>query len=26
MRLEVTESWNGAETARLAVPLPTTYS
>ena len=26
MRLEVTESWNGAETARLAVPLPATYS
>ena len=26
MRLEVSESWNGAETAHLALPLPTTYS
>lgn len=26
MRLEVTESWNGVETARLAMELPRTFS
>jgi hypothetical protein len=26
MRLEVTESWNGAETARMTMDLPRTYS
>jgi len=26
MRLEVIETWNGTETARLAMDLPRTYS